>query len=114
MAADLILGMSGPLTKEVEVVDSGYVSHPSLRRRRWLIEGAEEIAWLFGAAEKLSKSPLRQLLCSAVAKAELIFFRFPISSAWELSKALLGLLRLVRIESYIYKVSQAPCLLSQV
>ncbi len=66
MAADVIsVGMS---SKEVDVVEAGCVSNPSLRRRRWLLEGAEEVAWLFGAVGKPSKSPLRRLLCSAVAE----------------------------------------------
>lgn len=43
-----------PLTKELEVVDLGCVSNPSLSRWQQLIEGVEEVTWLFGIANKLS------------------------------------------------------------
>ncbi len=35
--------MSEPLTNEVKVVDTSYVSNPSLRLWRWLLIGAEEV-----------------------------------------------------------------------
>ena len=76
-------------------------------------EGGKKVLWLFGAAEKLSKLPLMRLLCSTMAKAELIFFCFPISPAWKLSKALLGVF-LVLIWLYTYKIGQAFYSLAQV
>lgn len=112
-AAGMISRISEPLTKEVEFVDSNYVSNPSLRRQQWLTKGMEEIFWFFGTAKKSSKLSLMRLLYSAVAKTELIFFRFSISSTWKLSKALLEDL-LVLIWLYTYKIGQASCSLTQV
>ena len=39
--------MSESMTKEVDAVEAGRVSNPSLRQRQWLVIGAEEVNWLF-------------------------------------------------------------------
>lgn len=72
------LGKLGPLIKELEALDSGCISYASLRRRRQLMEGVEEVAGFFDAANMLSRFFLRRLLYFAMA----IFFCFPIASTW--------------------------------
>lgn len=114
MVANLILEILELLTKEIEIVNSGCISNLSLRRRQWLIEGAEKVAWLFNTAKKPFKFPFTWLLCFAVAKTELIVFCFSFLSGWKLSKALLGLLQLVLIKFYTYKIDQTPYLFTQV
>ncbi len=66
------------------------ISNPSLKRRQWLLKGAKKVTWLFGIVEKPFKFLLRWLLYSAMIVVELIFFCFPIFSAWKLSWTLLG------------------------
>ena len=39
--------MSESMTKKVDAIEAGWVFNPSLRRRRWLVVGAEEVNWLF-------------------------------------------------------------------
>ncbi len=66
MLEGVSFGMSEPLTNEVEVVDTSYISNPSLRLRRWLLVGAEEVRvsspslrprqWLLARAEEVRVS----------------------------------------------------------
>lgn len=99
--------------KRGKIVDSGCIFNLSLRRRQCLTEGVEEVLWLFGAVKKSSKLVFIWLLSSAIAETKLIFFCFSIPSAWELSKALLGVF-LIFIWLYTYKIDQISCLLAQV
>lgn len=84
--AAVISGISRPIIKEVEFVDSNYISK-SFSEIVAMVDG--EVFYLFCGVKKPSKLSLIRLIWFMIAEAELNFFCFFIPYFWELLKALL-------------------------
>ena len=97
MFEPVTLEMLESMIKEVDAMEAGFVSNPSLRQRQWFVVRVEEVNWLFNPslsrlclaveAEKADwsfKPSFKWLLCFLVVVASLVFCRFYILSTWEL------------------------------